>query len=248
MGFTLWIILIIAYMFFGFDKNRANTQWEKGFFSSDMPYNRDSLMEAYISLGARFIIADRQDRREKIVYMNKYFNRYFPQAIYNFSESLVDSLKNPIKISVVGRWLKYNLPQREKRMQVLYFLAGIAMIDGSIGAKETALLTELNEVLGLTKKDLDSVLAMYQQKREEQSSYRQKTSISSEQRAIQLSSRVLGVSEHASMDEIKKAYRKLAKLHHPDKFATESSEQQRIAKDRFMEVQKAYDILEKYKF
>lgn len=48
---------------------------------------------------------------------------------------------------------------------------------------------------------------------------------------------VLGVSKSASEDEIKKAYRKLAKKYHPD-VSTETN-----AEAKFKEVQEAYDIL-----
>ena len=50
--------------------------------------------------------------------------------------------------------------------------------------------------------------------------------------------KVLGVSKTASQDEIKKAYRKLAKDLHPDKNAGDKK-----IEDRFKEVSAAYDVL-----
>jgi molecular chaperone DnaJ len=49
---------------------------------------------------------------------------------------------------------------------------------------------------------------------------------------------VLGVSKSASQDEIKKAYRKLARKHHPDSNPGDSA-----AEERFKELQNAYDVL-----
>jgi molecular chaperone DnaJ len=48
----------------------------------------------------------------------------------------------------------------------------------------------------------------------------------------------LGVSKNASADEIKKAYRKLARTHHPDANPGDAS-----AEEKFKEVQQAYDVL-----
>ena len=50
--------------------------------------------------------------------------------------------------------------------------------------------------------------------------------------------KVLGVDKKASQDEIKKAYRKLARQYHPDANPGDAS-----AEERFKEVQGAYDVL-----
>src|SRR4051794_13360511 len=50
--------------------------------------------------------------------------------------------------------------------------------------------------------------------------------------------KVLGVDKKASQDEVKKAYRKLARQYHPDKNPGDKA-----AEERFKEVQGAYDLI-----
>ena len=50
--------------------------------------------------------------------------------------------------------------------------------------------------------------------------------------------KILGVDKKASQDDIKKAYRKLARQYHPDRNPGDAS-----AEERFKEVQAAYDVL-----
>ena len=49
---------------------------------------------------------------------------------------------------------------------------------------------------------------------------------------------VLGISKNASQDEIKKAYRKVAMQHHPDRNHGDKAEE-----EKFKEAAEAYEIL-----
>src|SRR3954449_10232372 len=50
--------------------------------------------------------------------------------------------------------------------------------------------------------------------------------------------KVLGVSKTATPDEIKKAYRKLARQHHPDKNGSDKK-----SEEKFKQIAEAYDVL-----
>ena len=53
--------------------------------------------------------------------------------------------------------------------------------------------------------------------------------------------KVLGVAPTASEDEIKKAYRKLSRLYHPDSNMNKSESEKKAAEEKFKEVQTAYE-------
>lgn len=54
---------------------------------------------------------------------------------------------------------------------------------------------------------------------------------------------VLDVPRSATADEIQKAYRKLARKYHPDLHSDKSDREKEKAKQRFQEIQQAYDVL-----
>lgn len=56
---------------------------------------------------------------------------------------------------------------------------------------------------------------------------------------------ILEISSNASNDEVKKAYRKMASQHHPDRVSSEDEEKIQHAHTRFLEIQSAYQELEK---
>ena len=59
--------------------------------------------------------------------------------------------------------------------------------------------------------------------------------------------KVLGVESTATEEEIKKAYRQMALRFHPDKVAQMGEEYQKGAKEKFQEVQNAYENIKKQK-
>ena len=80
--------------------------------------------------------------------------------------------------------------------------------------------------------------------------YGQRTSSSSarQQQEVASSARkdpyeILGVSPQATQEEIKSAYRKQAQRYHPDRVSHLGEEFQQIAKEKFQEIQSAYERL-----
>lgn len=56
---------------------------------------------------------------------------------------------------------------------------------------------------------------------------------------------ILGLSGDASQTAVKKAYRRLVQHHHPDRVAGLDMETRRVAEQKFIQVQQAYELLRK---
>eukprot|EP00485_Elphidium_margaritaceum_P001604 CAMPEP_0202688652 /NCGR_PEP_ID=MMETSP1385-20130828/4130_1 /ASSEMBLY_ACC=CAM_ASM_000861 /TAXON_ID=933848 /ORGANISM="Elphidium margaritaceum" /LENGTH=571 /DNA_ID=CAMNT_0049343671 /DNA_START=47 /DNA_END=1762 /DNA_ORIENTATION=+ len=55
--------------------------------------------------------------------------------------------------------------------------------------------------------------------------------------------KILGVDKDATETEIKKGFRKMAMIYHPDKFASGSDDEQKNAEEKFKEIGEAYEVL-----
>lgn len=216
-------------------------KWKKGVYPIKTKFSQDNLLEAYICLSAYMIQRDKRDVAEKMKFIRSHFHRYFAEGDFDFQESLKWSYNYPIKPSTVALWISKNIKEHSKRSQILYFLAGLAMVDGELIQREYAILKEITPLLGLTEKELDAIINMYRKSSEEHKQTNTKSTYSASRKELAFG--ILELAIGAPEMEIKMAYRRLAKLHHPDKFMNESPEQIRLANERFMKIQQAYELL-----
>jgi DnaJ like chaperone protein len=239
---TIAFFAMLRILYEKFKEKRVNTAWDRKSFFFGRTYDSDNLMEAHVSLAARMIQLDTEDAGKKVIYMHKYFRRKFPFSEFKFQDALTDCYSNPVNEKLVVKWLNIHISDRSKKMHIMYFLAGLAHVDGSINNREMKMLHSINALLHLSPKEFQSVIGMYQQRQRRKA----KPGSYTKQSALKLAFEILGVSDQALKDEIKKAYRKLVKVHHPDRFVNESKNQQDLANERFIEIQKAYEVIEKF--
>lgn len=217
--------------------------WRKGIFPEKLKFTDDNLLEAYLALGAILVLYDYDKSKGKVQFINQYFNRYFPKANYNFGDSLLFSMRHPIQVESVSKWLNKHLQEEGERSQVIYFLTGLALINGTLSSRELSFLKQLNDELYLNEQNLFRIIAIYRsyysQKQERQSETPSDEKTNTSQ--IRYFAEILGVSPEADEKTLKKAYRSLAKQHHPDAFTNASEAQKKIAEEKFIQIQEAYD-------
>ena len=112
-----------------------------------------------------------------------------------------------------------------QRLQLLNYLVIIARVDGYVSPEEIKALKEVARHLGLTAKDVDSMLNMESGARADSN--------------IEDAYKVLGISPTATDDEVKAAYRKMALKHHPDRVATLGEDIRKAAEKKFQDINDA---------
>jgi len=113
-------------------------------------------------------------------------------------------------------------------LPIILLLAGIYIAD------EKGFIKRVKEYLSRTFQKKERGAKAYGEKRYEDS-YKREKEVKTEY--IPYYYRVLGVSKTATPEEIKSAYRRLAKIYHPDRGADPDTEK------KFKEIQKAYEVL-----
>jgi DnaJ like chaperone protein len=109
-----------------------------------------------------------------------------------------------------------------QRLQLLNYLVMVAKADGSVPQSEIIALKECAQWMGLRSNEVDSMLHL-------------------EGNTLEDAYKVLGVSPNATDDELKKAYRKLALEHHPDRVAKLGDDVRKAAEKKFQEINAAKD-------
>jgi len=118
------------------------------------------------------------------------------------------------------------IAKHQDRLLLLRTLYMVAMSDREFHPEERRVINTIAKHLGISDGEKRSIASEF---------------ITDKDRYYQ----VLGVSQHASDDEIKKAYRELARKYHPDRVSHLGKEFTDLAKQRFQAINEAYQHLKR---
>ena len=138
---------------------------------------------------------------------------------------LRDYLKEEHNLYDVCRNLR-NRMGYSPRLELVHILFRISRADGVISDAEIQLIQQVATQLGISTPDYLSLRAMFVE-------------------SVDSDYKILDVSNSATEEEVKKAYRKLALRFHPDRLQGLSDNEKKSAEDKFIRVQKAYENIKR---
>jgi len=179
-----------------------------------------------IVLVAAVMKADGKVLKSELDYVKQFFiNSFGYETAIDALKMLKDLLKQDIPVYEVTIQIRKYLDY-SSRLQLLHFLYGIARADGHVNESERTIIQEIGLGIGLSSEDVNSVVAMFTNNLE--SAYK-----------------ILEIDSSATDEEVKKAYRKQAQIHHPDRVSYLGKEIQKAAKEKFQKISEAYEKIKK---
>lgn len=198
---------------------------ESGRFTRPQTTKEDFYISLLI-LSSVVMKADSRLLRSELNYIKEFLVRQFGKAE---TERLLPILKKilnqDVNVTQVANQIKMYM-EYQSRLQLMHYLFGIANADKHVNGSELNILIVIHRALGITQKDFDSLKAMFV-------------------KDVKNSYAILEITPSATNDEVKKAYRKMATKYHPDKVAHLGEEVQKAAKEKFQELNSAYENIKK---
>lgn len=195
---------------------------------------RNSFLFSMLVLSSYIIKADNKIMHSEMEFVRQFLRQNFGEQAVNQGQEILLKLfeiqkqqgiqvfRNTIHQSCAE--IKHNM-NVSQRLQLLNYLVIIAKVDGYVSPEEIKALKEVARHLGLTAKDVDSMLNMENGARTNSN--------------IEDAYKVLGLSSTATDDEVKVAYRKMALKHHPDRVASLGEDIRKAAEKKFQDINDA---------
>jgi len=187
---------------------------------------RNSFLVSLLVLSSAVMKADRKVMRSELDYVRRFISENF--GVDAASEAMLylrDLLKKEVDVISVGGQIRSHM-NYDARIQLLHYLTGIALADGSVCSSEEEVLRKIAIALGIASKDYGSIFAMFGN-------------------GVDAAYKVLEIEKSATDDQVKRAYRKMAAMHHPDKVSNLGADVQKAAEERFKSISEAYEKIKK---
>jgi len=161
------------------------------------------------------------DQRELDFVRSQFIGMYGKERANHAFKLFKGIIKKDVSAHEVCGQIRQHMPHAS-RLQLMHFLFGIAKADQHVAGSEVEEIRKIAGYLNINQYDFESIKAMFYD--ETDSAYK-----------------ILEITKSATDSELKKAYRKMAKKYHPDKLQDLGAEHVKGGKEKFLQIQNAYE-------
>lgn len=191
-----------------------------------------SFMAALLALCAYVIKADGVARGEEVRRVRAFVQQAFPRDANDLMQLLRDLLDRPVDVGPICAQISAHMGYYE-RLELMQLLIAVARADGIVNPAEAQAVGEVARRLGLRESDLRVLFGAAAGGAAEPAP------------AGPDPYEVLGLSRQAGDDELRKAYRALAKKFHPDRVAHLGEDLRKFSEEKFKALQGAWEQIRK---
>lgn len=255
-GEVSWVAIIIAgVLVFGFFYytfklliSIVRNALGMGVFTKYHKATSENIHDVYAILGCHMVYSEVDNLGQQVIYLDNYLRRLFPNSEHYDRSELSNLRRVYYDVDLAANWCGMVLKE-EQKIQLLDFLIDLGFHNSSLNKRETQLVYLVGQALGFQNNEISALLNIrfshYEKQRGSRSS-EQKSQVnrpSSDHQKLK-ALKILGLpTKTKDLEEVRKAYRNLARKHHPDRYHNASEEEQKLAHERFTEINWAHDFL-----
>lgn len=229
-GLFLFLAMFVAFWGFSYYMRRKVSEYEQT--QTEARKNFVSLLVHILVKVAQF---DGKVTRAELQTIKNFFRshlNYTQEQMFWVNELIKDATQNTDSLETLLDQFKSSFAY-EPRLILVELVYQIFFSNDHVTEQDLQLANRIALFLEISPYDLQTIQSRYIHMRQ--------TAVNQEQQYYE----VLGLQPGASMEEIKKAYRKLSMKYHPDKVGHLGEEFKKVAEEKMKEINVAYQYLKK---
>ncbi|HLP54453.1 MAG TPA: DnaJ domain-containing protein [Fluviicola sp.] len=207
-------------------------------------YSDRNVMLVYVYLSSWLVRKSPGDAKERNAFIQSYFKERFKGVVFDTVEEMQRALNYPVHVRSVAAWVNKRMRKPNERKQLIDYLVALACDRERTTQMQLVALMRLADLIGIQLSYVEQQINWYRERYNPDSEadptldllvnrpYKRRNAL-----------KCLQLKDPITIEDLKKAYRKLAKEYHPDAMHGASESEKLEAEQQFRELQEAYEYL-----